>query len=475
MTVTQILTHPLLMADSTMMPLAPRWQQGQVIELTINDLTNNGDGVGRWQDRVVFVANAVPGDQLQVRLTRVKPTYGHGKRLAIISPSPARIRPACIVADKCGGCQWQTVAYAQQLKAKELQVQSALERIGGFKDIPMQPILAAPQPLGYRNKATYPLARGTGGAVKAGYYRKGTHQIVNLNRCPIQHEALNPLLVEAKAAIKARGWSLYNEQKHQGRLRHLALRVGKHTGQSMLTLVTTGYLPEVKEQADQWLTDHPNLVGVCLNINPHQTNTVFGDETRCLAGQPYIEESFLGLRLRIQSTTFFQVNTTQAERLVRNILEQLNLQGNETVIDAYCGIGTLSLPLAQKVARCVGIESQAESVAQARKNAALNGLKNTDFFDGAVENLLLEISRQQSSPIDVVVMDPPRKGCDRNVLEALADITPARIVYMSCNPATLARDLKILCNQDYELIRVQPADFFPQTAHVECVAFLEKS
>ncbi|MBT9316956.1 23S rRNA (uracil(1939)-C(5))-methyltransferase RlmD [Leptothoe spongobia] len=454
---------------------APRWQQGEVIVLTIDALTNSGDGVGRWQDRVVFVANTVPGDRLQVRLTRVKPNYGHGKRLSIIEPSPDRIRPVCIVADKCGGCQWQAVAYPRQLQAKELQVRSALERIGGFKAIPMQPILATLQPLGYRNKATYPLARGNGGAVKAGYYRKGTHQIVNLNQCPIQHEALNPLLVDVKAAIKARGWSLYNEKKHQGRLRNLALRVGQHTDQAMLTLVTTGYIPEIKEQAEQWLATHSNLVGVCLNINPEQTNKVFGDETRCLAGQPYLEELFLGLRLRIQPTTFFQVNTPQAEALVQIVLDQLNLQGNETIIDTYCGIGTLSLPMAQQAVRCVGIESQVEAVAQAKQNAALNGLKNTEFFAGAVENLLLEISAQQSSPIDVIVLDPPRKGCDRNVLNILAKISPTRIVYMSCNPATLARDLKVLCDQGYELKMVQPADFFPQTAHVECVAFLEQA
>lgn len=451
------------------------WQQGQVITLTIDDLSNSGDGVGRWHDRVVFVANTVPGDQLQVRLTRVKPTYGHGKRLAIIKPSPHRIRPACIVADKCGGCQWQAVDYAQQLQAKELQVQSAMERIGGFETLPMRTILRAPEPLGYRNKVTYPLARGTEGAVKAGYYRQGTHQIVNLNQCPIQHKALTPLLVDAKVAIKARGWSLYNEKKHQGRLRHLGLRVGHNTGQTLLTLVTTGYLPEIKEQAEQWLSAHPSLVGVCLNINPKQTNTVFGDETRCLAGQLYLEEIFLGLRLRIQPTTFFQVNTAQAESLVRMVLEQLDLQGNETVIDTYCGIGTLSLPIAQRVARCVGIEAQVEAVAQARQNAALNGLKNTDFFAGAVENLLLEISDQQSSPIDVVVLDPPRKGCDRSVLNALGTIAPSRIVYMSCNPATLARDLKVLCSHHYTLTGIQPADFFPQTAHVECVAFLKKA
>ncbi|NEP62560.1 MAG: 23S rRNA (uracil(1939)-C(5))-methyltransferase RlmD [Symploca sp. SIO2G7] len=460
---------------STPVANVPRWQQGEVINLTIDNLSNSGDGVGRWQERVVFVANAVPGDRLQVRLTRVKPTYGHGKWLQIVEPSCDRIRPACIVADKCGGCQWQAIAYPRQLQAKELQVQSALERIGGFKAVPMQSILAAPHPLGYRNKVTYPLAKGSGGVVKAGYYRQGTHQIVNLNQCPIQDETLNPLLVAAKAAIKARGWSVYDEKKHQGRLRHLALRIGHNTGQTLLTLVATGYLSDATEQAKQWLADHPQLVGVCLNINSQQTNRVFGAETRCLAGRLYLEERFLGLRMRIQPTTFFQVNTAQAEALVKLVLSQLNLQGNETVIDTYCGIGTLSLPLAQQVARCIGIEVQAESVAQARQNAALNGLENTEFFAGAVEDLLLQVSAQQSGPIDVVVLDPPRKGCDRGVLTALASISPARIVYMSCNPATLARDLKRLCSRGYDLQMVQPADFFPQTAHVECVAFLERA
>ena len=194
-----------------------------------------------------------------------------------------------------------------------------------------------------------------------------------------------------------------------------------------------------------------------------------------MAGQSYLEEVFLGLRLRIQPTTFFQVNTAQAEALVQTVLTQLNLRGNETVIDAYCGIGTLSLPLARQAARCIGIESQAESVAQARQNAALNGLQNTDFFVGTVETVLPDISARQPNPVDVVVLDPPRKGCDRTVLNTLTEVKPKRIVYMSCNPATLARDLKILCDHGYTLTRVQPADFFPQTAHIECVAFLEQT
>ncbi|MBT9311170.1 23S rRNA (uracil(1939)-C(5))-methyltransferase RlmD [Leptothoe kymatousa] len=449
------------------------WKQGQIIDVTIESLSNSGDGVGRWQERVVFVANSVPGDTLQVRLTRIKANYGYGKWIQILQPSPHRVRPACIVADKCGGCQWQAVDYAQQMAAKEHQVQSALARIGGLSDVRIEAILGAPQVLKYRNKVTYPLARGNGGTVKAGYYRQGSHQIVNLNQCPIQHEQLDPLLVAAKTAIQTRQWSLYNEKKHQGRLRHLGLRVGQHTQQVLLTLVTTGHLPDVKQQAEQWLEEHPNLVGVCLNINTHKTNRIFGEETTCLAGQPYIEELFLGLRLRIQPNTFFQVNTLQAERLVQIVLDELNLQGNETVVDTYCGIGTLSLPIAQRVARCIGIELQAEAVAQARHNAALNGLQNTEFFAGSVEELLQDISGQEARPIDAVVLDPPRKGCDRTVLDTLLEIAPARVVYMSCNPTTLARDLKILCAQDYRLQKVQPADFFPQTAHVECVAFLE--
>lgn len=449
-----------------------KWRQGQLLELTIDNLSDRGDGVGRWQDRVVFVPDTVPGDRLQVRLTWVKPSYGFGQTVDIIEASSQRVRPACIVADKCGGCQWQTVAYDAQLAAKHRHVVEALQRIGNFEHPRVDPVLAATPPLRYRNKATYPVTRSQQGTLKAGYYRKGTHQIVNLNQCPIQDQRLDPLLSAVKQSIQAQGWSIYNEKRHRGQIRHIALRIGRHTGEQLLTLVCKEPFLGVEEQAQTWLQTHPNLKGVCLNLNPAKTNAIFGAETTCIAGQGTLEEQFMGLRFQIQPTTFFQINTEQAEALVGVILKELALTGTETVLDAYCGVGTLSLPLAQQAARCVGIEVQATAVEQAKHNAMINGLENTDFYVGAVENLILAHA-QQLSTIDVIVLDPPRKGCNPAVLEALKTLQPPRLVYMSCNPATLARDLKQLCHQGpYRLMRVQPADFFPQTAHVECVAFL---
>ena len=445
------------------------WQQGQDIELTIADLSDSGDGVGRWQERVVFVPNTVPGDRVRVRLVRVKAKYGHGKLLEVVEPSSDRIRPSCIVADKCGGCQWQPVAYPLQLEAKRNQVIQALERIGGFSDPPVEPMLATASPLAYRNKVTYPLARNASGQVQAGYYRQGSHRLVNLNQCPVQDERLNPLLAEVKQDIQARGWSIYDETHHRGRLRHLSLRIGRRTGDMLLTLVSTAWeLTDLEEQAQQWLDRYPQLVGVAINQNGDRTNRIFGDETRCVAGRLEMTEEFAGLQFEIQPTTFFQVYTEQAEALLHDIMHHLNLQGQELLVDAYCGVGTLTLPLAQQVKRAIGLELHPASVTQAQRNAELNELTNVTFVAGPVETTLSQLQEQP----DVVLLDPPRRGCDTQVLDLLLELQAPRLVYVSCNPATLARDLKHLCQGGYQLTRVQPADFFPQTAHVECAAFL---
>lgn len=456
------------------------WTQGDIVELDISDLSDRGDGVGRWQDRVVFTPDTVPGDRVEVRLVRVKPAYGFGKLLTVLQPSPQRVRPACIVADKCGGCQWQTVSYPGQLAAKTQQLLAALCRIGGFEEgaiAPLiRPIVAAPEPLAYRNKATYPLHRTPDGYVQAGYYRKGSHQLINLNQCPVQDERLNPLLAGIKQDIEFEGWSIYNETKHQGKLRHLALRVGRRTGEILLTLVSKdAKVPGLAEKAETWLTTYPGLVGVCLNHNPERTNAIFGPQTYTVAGKDYLEEAFAGLTLHIQPHTFFQVYTEQAEQLLALIQQALNLSGTETLIDAYCGIGTLALPLARQARQVLGLEDQPEAVAQARANAALNGIANARFEVGTVEALLPLVMDELDARPDVVLLDPPRKGCDRTVLDTLIQLQAPRLVYMSCNPATLARDLKLLCGGDhppYQIQFLQPADFFPQTAHVECVAFL---
>lgn len=459
---------------STLPQVDRQWRQGEVLELHVESLSSSGDGVGRWQGRVVFVPDAVPGDLVRTRLTQVKPGFARGQLRAVLEPSLDRVRPACIVADKCGGCQWQSVAYSAQLTAKQQQVQDALTRIGGFSNISLDPIISAADALGYRNKATYPFGLSREGRVKAGYYRKGSHRLVNLNQCPVQDQRLNPLLAEVKKDIQRRGWSIYNERRHQGHLRHLGLRVGIRTGEMLLTLVSTvDDLPELENQAKAWVAEFEDLVGVCLNQNPRRTNAIFGPHTRLVIGQDYLEERFAELRFRIHPTTFFQVNTEQAERIVQVIQGQLNLKGDETVVDAYCGIGTLTLPLARQARRCIGLEVQPEAIAQARENAALNGLANVDFRLGEVGALLPSLAQELGRPPHVLVLDPPRKGCDRSVLEALMAIHAGQIVYMSCNPATLARDLKSLCGEGgYRLERLQPADFFPQTPHVECVAFL---
>ncbi|MBW4538099.1 MAG: 23S rRNA (uracil(1939)-C(5))-methyltransferase RlmD [Myxacorys chilensis ATA2-1-KO14] len=447
-----------------------RWRQGELVEITITDLSDSGDGVGRSGERVVFVPDTVTGDRVVVRLLRVKPQYAQGKLHDIIEASPHRVRPSCIVADKCGGCQWQHVDYDYQRVAKRNQIIQALERIGGFSQPPVGEVLQA-ESLGYRNKVTYPLSRSQSGQLQAGYYQKGTHQIVNLNQCPIQDQRLNPLLAEVKQDLYDRGWGIYDEKLHRGKLRHLGLRIGRRTGEMLLILVATDTnLAGLEEQAQQWLERYPDLVGVSLNVNRDRTNAIFGSDTHIIAGRSYLEEKFSDLTFQIRADTFFQVHTESAEALFQVIVDELNLQGTEIVADLYCGVGTLTLPIARKVKYAVGLEIQPEAIDQAKANARLNHIENVKFHIGPVERVF---STLDVDP-DIVLLDPPRKGCDASIIETLRDTKPKRIVYVSCNPATLARDLKLLCaDAQYQLMRVQPADFFPQTAHVECAAFLE--
>ena len=451
-------------------PTPDFWRQGELVEVSITDLNDTGEGVGRLGGRVVFVPDTVTGDRVLVRLVQVKPNYATGKLHQVLEESPHRIRAKCMVADKCGGCQWQHIASEYQQSAKHNLVVQALERIGGFTAPPVAPILTADSSLAYRNKATYPLKRSSTGQVQAGYYQKGSHQLINLNQCPVQDSRLNPLLAEIKQDIQQLGWSVYDERRHQGRLRHLSLRIGRRTGEMLLTLIATDWnLKDLEVQAQKWLTRYPKLVGIFVNRNPNRTNVIFGSETRCVAGQSYLREEFAGLEFQLLPETFFQVNTEAAEALLNAIAQQLALQGDEVLVDAYCGIGTFTLPLAQRVRQAIGLEVQPASVEQAQLNAQRNGISNVIFKTGAVETLLPQLG---ITP-DVVLLDPPRKGCDREVIETLLDTSPGRIVYISCKPATLARDLKLLCQTgSYQLTHVQPADFFPQTSHVECAAFL---
>ncbi len=448
-------------------------QQGQTVELEITDLNTSGEGVGRHEGRVVFVPNTVTGDRVCAKIIQSRAKFARGRVERLLATSTHRIRPNCIVADKCGGCHWQHIDPVYQREAKLQQVIQAFQRIGGLSDIEVQPILHTSNVLNYRNKSTYPLARSTTGQVQAGYYRQGSHKLVNLNQCPVQDERLHPLLREVKQDIQERGWSIYNEASHQGKLRHLSLRIGSNTGEMLLTLVTTDQnLLSIKEQAQIWLDKYPGLAGVCLNINSDRTNAILGKETITVAGKSYLREIFAGVELEIAADTFFQINTNAAELLFQAIIEQLNLTGNETVIDAYCGIGTFSLPLAQRVRQVTGIEVSAASIQQAQNNALLNHINNVTFCIGKVKNVIEQIEPQP----DIFILDPPRKGCDLQVIKALLNLQPSKIVYISCKPATLARDIKLLSQSGiYQPVYVQPADFFPQTTHVECFAILSRT
>ncbi len=451
--------------------------QGQKITLTIDDLADSGDGVGRYENIAIFVPNTVPGDRLEVKLEFVKKNFANASVQKILEPSSDRVRPKCIVADKCGGCQWQAVSYPAQLRTKQNIVLQALQRIGGFNPQVLEelisPIINAEEGLHYRNKVSYPLATGRDGNLKAGYYQKGSHKIVNLNQCPAQDIRLDPMLEELKLDIHNQCWEIYDENAHTGLLRHLGLRIGRNTGEVLITLVTRDWdVPNLESFAQKWLERYPKVVGVILNCNPEKTNAIMGRESRCIAGKDYLLEKFAGLTFRLRADTFFQVYTEQAEKMLKVIEAELNLEGTEILLDAYAGIGTIALPLAEQVKQAIAIEIQPQATAQGKLNAELNGIDNVVFHTGKVEDLISTLDVQP----DIVILDPPRKGCELSVIQYLREHAADRLVYVSCNPATQARDLKLLCEGDrYHITRIQPIDFFPQTSHVEAIAFLKKS
>ena len=445
----------------------------QVVPMEIVSFNSSGDGIGESETSPLkfFVPNTVPGDRIKARITKLKRNFARAELIEVIEPSSRRIRPACIVADKCGGCQWMAVDYSLQIESKKEQVIQALKRIGGFDAPVVNDVLSAQQPLRYRNKVTYPLRWSADGRnVKAGYFQKGTHKLINLNQCPVQDESLNPLLAEVKLDIQDQEWSLYDEVHHKGCLRHVGFRVGRRTGEILITLVTHQTdLPNLDAVAQTWLERYPNVVGVVLNINAERTNRIFGSKTELVAGRSHLMEHFAGLQFQIQANTFFQVFTEQAEAILEKMIASLQLEGTETIVDAYCGVGSMTLPLAQKAEFVLGIEIQREAIRQAKRNAALNQIGNVKFENGKVEDVLSDMTLTP----DILLLDPPRKGCDGVVLSSIRRLKPSRVLYLSCNPATLARDLKILCEQGlYHLEWVQPADFFPQTAHVEALALL---
>ncbi len=451
----------------------PPVRPGQEIEVTVHGLGSSGEGVARYEGLTIFVPGGAPGDRLLARVQEVKRNYARAALVQVLEPSPDRVTPVCPVAGECGGCPLQHIAYEAQLRLKRQQVVDALERLGKLSGVTVHPTLGMAEPWEYRNKAQFPVG-WRAGRVIAGFFAPGTHRIVDIERCAIQHPVANRILAAVKELAGRYGVPIYDEGTHTGVLRHVLARVGRRTGEAMAVLVTNGpEFPHGRTIARELMARIPELVSVVQNINPVRTNVVLGRESRVLAGRDSITDSIGDLEFSISPVSFFQVNPAQTEVLYGKALEYAGLTGSETVIDLYCGIGTISLFLARQCREVIGVEWVEEAVEDARENAARNGIRNVRFIAG---DAAVEMPRLAAEGVraDVVVLDPPRKGCEEPVLEAIAQMAPRRVVYVSCNAASLARDLGRLAGMGYRTVEVQPVDMFPHTAHVECVARVER-
>lgn len=481
--------------------------------IDIIGMNHDGEGVGRANGYTLFVQGALPGETVRVRVMKTKKQYGYAKLLEIVKASPDRVSAPCPIYDQCGGCQIQHMSYAGQLAWKRQLVVDNLQRIGKLnvmveddeqaiqteqtsteeqmngsnrirlrmegvmieddttQGIRVLPTMGMDEPWRYRNKAQVPIGAAEGGLV-GGFYAKGSHRIIDMDTCLIQHEHNDEVVAKVKELGSHFGISAYNEETGRGLLRHVVVKKAFRTGEMMLVLVTNGRdIPH----KDAWIGSIreaiPHVASICQNVNKKQTNVIFGDETRVLWGRDVIYDYIGDVQFAISARSFYQVNPVQTEVLYGKTVEYAGLSGKETVIDAYCGIGTISLFLAQHADQVYGVEIVPEAIEDARSNAVLNDMKNVKFEVGASEDVI-PLWKEQGIEADVIVVDPPRKGCDPRLLDTILEMKPERVVYVSCNPSTLARDLRVLEDGGYRTVEVTPVDMFPHTVHVESVAML---
>jgi 23S rRNA (uracil1939-C5)-methyltransferase len=449
-------------------------KKNDTITLRFEDLTHEGNGVGKIDGYPLFVPYALPGEEATIKVVKVNKNFGFGKLLEVKSPSPERVEPPCDVFYKCGGCQIQHMSYNLQLSMKQQQVKNVMRKIAHLDHVPVHPTIGMEDPWRYRNKVSIPVGEKDGELI-TGFYQMRSHQIIDdMDTCVVQ-EDLNDRMVEAVRRIANRvGIEAYDEKSHTGILRHIMVRSGRETKETMIVLITrTKNLPHVDEFIRELTETYPNVKSIIHNINPARTNVILGEQTRVLWGQEYIYDSIGQVRFAISAKSFYQVNPTQTKQLYEKALEYAAIDEADTVIDAYCGIGTISLFLAQKAKKVYGVEVVPEAIEDAKVNAKLNGMTNVEFAVGTAEEVMPRWKDEGLKP-DVIVVDPPRKGCDEGLLGAMIEMGPKRIVYVSCNPSTLARDLRILEDGGYETKEVQPVDMFPQSMHIESVTWLER-
>ena len=448
-------------------------RRGDTIELAVDDLAFGGDGVGRADGYVMFVRGGLPGDRLRVRVTEARGRYGRATIESVVTPSPDRVEAPCPYFGHCGGCRLQHLAYPAQLAFKARQVHECLTRLGGLPPFELRPIVAAPEPYGYRNKMEFTIAEP--GPVLGLHAAERYDVVLDIERCLLQSDTMNALLDEFRREVRSRGLSVWDPKSERGLLRFLTLREGRGTGQAMVNIVASA--PDIEALApvaERLRARVPATIGVLLNVNDRKASVAVGSEEHLLLGRDHITELLDGVAFQVSANSFFQTNTVQAERLFAIVAEACALDGRDTVLDLYSGTGAISLLLARRAARVYGIEVSAAAVGDAIRNAQANGIDNCTFMTGEVRHVLPGLT-SEGVRASVVVADPPRAGFHPKALAALGTLAPARIVYVSCNPATLARDVGDLARRGYRLEWVQPVDMFPQTPHIEAVARLSRA
>lgn len=447
-------------------------KKDDLIELTIEDLGVDGEGIGKVDGMAIFVKDAVPGDRVQAKAMKMKKSYGYARLMQVLDPSPERTESRCAFARQCGGCQLQAMTYGAQLDFKAKKVWNHLIRIGGITDLAKPEIIGMDDPWRYRNKAQFPFGTDKEGNPVTGFYAARSHNIIPCTECWLGVEENKVILEKILDHLKTYHISTYDEVSGKGLLRHVLIRKGFTTGEVMVCLILNGRtMPKLTELVDS-LRKVPGMTSITINVNTKNTNVIMGTEMIFVWGQDYITDYIGNIKYQISPLSFYQVNPVQTKKLYETALEYADLKGNETVWDLYCGIGTISLFLAQKAGKVYGVEIVPQAIDDARQNAKLNGIKNAEFFVGKAEEVLPEKYEKEGIYADVIVVDPPRKGCDTAALETMVKMKPERIVYVSCDSATLARDVKWLVERGYEVKKVKACDMFPGTVHVESIVLL---
>lgn len=458
------------------------WKKNDVFQVKIEDISDTGEGIGKTDGFTWFIKDAVIGDVVEAKVMKTKKSYGFARLMNVLEPSCCRIEPRCEVARQCGGCQLQAMSYEEQLRFKENKVRNNLQRIGGLEEVPMYPIIGMEEPWRYRNKAQFPFGRNKEGKIITGFYAGRTHAIIESEDCLLgvkENQLILECIREHMEQYKIRP---YDEESHTGLVRHVLIRKGFKTGEMMVCLVINGPVKQLKgadvltERLVQLFAEDSSvqMVSISCSINTEKTNVIMGKDIVNLYGPGYITDYIGNVQYRISPLSFYQVNPVQTERLYGTALEYAGLTGEETVWDLYCGIGTISLFLAQKAKYVYGVEIVPQAIDDARANASLNGMENVEFFVGKAEEVLPEQYEKNQVYADVIVVDPPRKGCDSVCLDTIVKMGPKRVIYVSCDSATLARDVKYLGERGYKVENVRPVDMFPWSGHVETVALLVK-